>query len=100
MFVVPERVEFENLTEVRADGEVYIDDHDPGKFDLSALRESNSAAAALLVAWFRYAHRHDKKVTFVGVPAALGNILEVTELAAVLPVETRAADAPARLTDR
>jgi len=89
-FALPDHVDFENLVELRADGERYIDETDGPVFDLASLGNASSAAVAALVAWFRYAHVHGKVVQFVHVPAGIMNIIEVTELSEVLPLEERA----------
>lgn len=86
-FELPDHVDFENLMAVRAEGERYIDAAEQPTFDLAGLTNSSSAAAALLVAWFRYAHVHGKVVRFENVSAELMNIIEVTELSDVLPVK-------------
>jgi ABC-type transporter Mla MlaB component len=80
-------VDFDNLVEIRAAGERHIDASSEPVFDLSGLKQSSSVAVALLVAWFRYAHVHGKVVTFVGVPTELMNIIEVSDLEEVLPVQ-------------
>ena len=87
-FKLPRRVDFENLMALRLAGERHIDAQAEPEFDLSELQEANSAGVALLVAWFRYAHVHGKVVAFQGVPNPLMNIIEVSELAAVLPLTT------------
>jgi ABC-type transporter Mla MlaB component len=86
-FELPERVDFENMVAVRSAGERHIEDVTEPSFDLSGLKESNSVAVAVLVAWFRYAHARGKVVEFTHAPAELMNIIEVTELSDVLPVE-------------
>lgn len=74
---------------VRGYGERHIEACEQPVFDLSGLANSSSAAVALLVAWFRYAHVRGKVVTFEQVPMELMNIIEVTELSEVLPVQKR-----------
>ena len=72
--------------EVRRAGERYIAASDEAIFDLSGLVDSNSAAVALLLAWFRCAHSFDRRLEFNHPPEALMNILEVSELAEMLPL--------------
>ena len=86
-FQLPDHVDFENLMAIRAEGERYIDGTDEPQFDLSGLADSSSAAAALLVAWFRYAHARGKVAEFENVPPGLMNIMEVTELSEILPLK-------------
>jgi len=87
-FVLPRAIRFDNLQEVRAAGESYLDEHsDESVFDLSGLEECNSAAVALLMAWVRYAHVHGKSVVYSGVPEDLLNIIEVTGLSETLPMQ-------------
>jgi ABC-type transporter Mla MlaB component len=107
-FELPSTVNFDSLREVRAAGERYIDQKmdqqtnqqigqqtdslsdqngDAMVFDLSPLQECNSAAVALLMAWVRYAHAQGKTVVYVGAPADLLNIIEVTGLSQTLPIQ-------------
>jgi phospholipid transport system transporter-binding protein len=86
-FELPSAIHFDSLREVRAAGESYLDDQtEDAVFDLSALQECNSAAVALLMAWVRYAHAHDKAVVYAHAPAELMNIIKVVGLADTLPV--------------
>ena len=87
-FPVTGTITFDNLMDVRRAGEAAIADADDGvTFDLSGLEHANSAAVAVLMAWFRAADRQDKTVSFVGVPAELESIIELSGLTDVLPVE-------------
>ncbi len=85
-FRVPGHVDFDNLMDVRREGECHIDAESEPVFSLSDLVNSSSAAVALLVAWYRYAHNHGKTVEFIHVPVGLMNIIEVTELSEILPL--------------
>lgn len=89
-YQLPAEVNFTNLMAVREAGERYIDAADDGadgvEFDLSGLADGSSAVVALLVAWFRYGHAHGKVVRYLHVPASIMNIIEVSELAEVLPI--------------
>lgn len=88
------RVTFDNLTEQRAAGEAALAAAGSrAVFDLSQLEGGNSAAVALLMAWFREADRLDKSIVFVGVPEELRNIIELSALTDVLPVEAGTAEA-------
>jgi ABC-type transporter Mla MlaB component len=89
-YVLPEEVDFDDLVDLRTAGDQYIDATDEPVFDLGRLESSSSAVVAALVAWFRYAHGRGKVVKFVGVPKGIMNIIEVTELSEVLPVEEQA----------
>ena len=86
-FQLPDHVDFDSLMTVRTAGEAHIDAQSQPVFDLQSLTEASSAAVALLVAWFRYAHVHGKVVKFIHVPAGVMNIIEVTELDEMLPVD-------------
>lgn len=87
-FDLPERVNFQNLVSVQTRGEAVIDAQDASVFNLHALRDHSSAAIALLIAWFRYAHLQSKSILFVNVPVELRNIIELAELDKVLPLDT------------
>ena len=86
-FLLPASIDFQNLMTVRAHGEAFIDEHSASVFSLSGLQESNSSAAVLLTAWFRYAHLQGKSIVFVDVPVDLRNIIDLCELDKVLPLE-------------
>lgn len=87
---MPARVSFDSFPGVRESGEQYIDSARAGVFDLQGLKDSNSAAVALLLAWFRYAHHLGKSIGFIGTPQSLRNLIEVMELDEILPLQ----DAP------
>ncbi|MGE0625258.1 MAG: lipid asymmetry maintenance protein MlaB [Pseudomonadales bacterium] len=87
---LPAIVNFDNLPELRSAGEAYIDGIDAPVFDLARLTVASSAVVALMVAWFRYAHAHGKVVSFVNVPEGVMNIVEVSELTELLPIEASA----------
>ena len=53
---------------------------------IAGLENASSAVVALLIAWFRYGHAHGKVVRFLRVPAAIMNIIEVSNLSEVLPI--------------
>jgi len=46
-------------------------------FDLSALRECNSAAVAVLLAWQREAHTRGSAMRLSGVPANLSSLAQL-----------------------
>lgn len=81
-------VTFDNLVNRREAGEQVIADA-AGEvvFDLGGLEGGNSAAVALLMAWFRAADRQHKTVRFVGVPPELRSILDLSGMTGVLPLE-------------
>ena len=85
-FQMPERVKFATLRDIRAAGERHIDSARHSTFDLTGLKDCNSAAVALLLAWYRYAHHKSCEVIFVGAPDSLQNLIEVTELDEILPM--------------
>ncbi|HSW69345.1 MAG TPA: STAS domain-containing protein [Gammaproteobacteria bacterium] len=49
-------------------------------FDLKNIRSSNSAGAALLVEWMKYAESSKKKISFNDIPAQLNSIIEALHL--------------------
>ena len=89
------RVDLGNLMQIREEGEAAIAAAgDRVVVDLSRLENGNSAALALLMAWFRAAESQEKTIEFVGAPAELQNIVELSGLAGVLPLEGAAAVEP------
>lgn len=85
--MMPARVSFDSFLSIRESGEQYIDSAKSGVFDLRGLKDSNSAAVALLLAWFRYAHHLGKSIDFAGTPQSLRNLIEVMELDEILPLQ-------------
>ena len=83
---LPAIVDFANLVAVREAGKAHVDQAEEADFDLSGLEESNSAVVAVLIAWFRYAHARGKVVRFLHAPVSIMNIIEVSDLADVLPI--------------
>jgi ABC-type transporter Mla MlaB component len=83
-------VTYANLVAIREAGKSHIDATEEqtgvAEFDLAGLKDASSAVVALLIAWFRYGHAHGKVVRFLQVPAAIMNIIEVSDLASVLPI--------------
>lgn len=87
-FRLPARVDFDDFAGIRSAGEAYVDEQaGEALFDLSTLKECNSAAVALLMAWFRYAHAQGKSVVYAGPPADLANLIEVAGLSRTLPMQ-------------
>lgn len=95
---LPAVVNFDNLPEQREAGEAYIDGCDEPVFDLGRLSIASSAVVALMVAWFRYGHTRGKVLRFVNVPEGVMNIVEVSELTELLPIEASAAASVGDLT--
>ncbi len=81
------RVGFDNLMELREQGEAAIrDGGDRAVIDLSGLENGNSAAVALLMAWFRLAENLGKEIVFQAPPAEIENIVGLSGLSALLPL--------------
>lgn len=81
------RITFDSLTRVRTEGEARIAEAEgPVVIDLSGLEHGNSAAVALLMAWWRDAEHQEKAISFVGAPAALRNIVELSGVSDILPL--------------
>lgn len=87
-FRLPPRITFANIVSLRDDGERFIrDDLESPAFSLADLEVSNSTAVALLLGWFRRAHRQGKSIVFTEVPEDLLNIISVSGLSEVLPLQ-------------
>ncbi|MCZ6619219.1 MAG: STAS domain-containing protein [Gammaproteobacteria bacterium] len=89
-FHLPDAITLANIADVRAMGEQHITElaerEDACTFHLAGLEQTNSLAVALLVAWFRYAHVHEKSIVYVDAPRDLRNIIDVYGLTEVLPI--------------
>lgn len=82
-------VNFDNLAELRKHAEQQIDNLVEGqalRVRFTSLQHSGSAAVALMIAIYRRGHVTGRKVSFVDVPDAVINIIEVSGLSEVLPV--------------
>lgn len=81
------RVTFGNLVRIREEGEEAIARAgDRVVIDLSGLESGNSAAVALLMAWFRAAEHGGKSIRFLAPPEELENIVDLSGLIDVLPL--------------
>jgi phospholipid transport system transporter-binding protein len=81
-----------NLKDIRRRGEDALTAAGPrAAMDISGLTGANSAALAVLMAWFRQAQALGKSVVFTGVPTELLKIIELSGMAEILPL----ADGPA-----
>jgi phospholipid transport system transporter-binding protein len=84
------------MTLRKAGEEAIAEADDQVEFDLSGIENGNSAGVALLIAWFREAERLDKRIVFHHVPEDLRNIVDLSGLTPVLPVQNgRDGDTPA-----
>jgi ABC-type transporter Mla MlaB component len=80
-------VQFDTFTELRASGEAFVESHpDTAVFDLAPLRECNSAAVALLMAWYRFAHARGKTIVYTHAAPDLVNLIRVSGLEEILPL--------------
>ena len=87
-------VTFTNLAAVRAAGEAAIAAAgERAVVDLSGLTDGNSAAVAVLVSWYRHAQGLGKDIVFLDAPAEVRNIIGLSGLSRVLPLESRAPEA-------
>lgn len=85
------RVTFDTLARTRAEGEARIAEAGERVIvDLSELQHGNSAAVAVLMAWWRLADHLDKSIVFANAPAGLRNIIELSGMTSVLPLAASA----------
>jgi anti-anti-sigma factor len=83
-----------NLKDIRRQGEAALTTAGPrAVMDIAGLTSANSAALAVLMAWFRQAQTLGKTVVFTGVPTDLRKIIELSGMAEILPLAD--AEAPA-----
>jgi phospholipid transport system transporter-binding protein len=82
-----------NLQDVRRQGEAALAAAGTrASIDLSGLTQGNSAALAVLMAWFRRAQSLGKSVIFTGAPVELQKIMELSGMSRVLPVVAGSSD--------
>lgn len=80
-------VSLDNLIEVRRAGEAALAAAGPRTaIDLAGLSNGNSAALAVLMAWFRAARTRRQGLVFTNTPERLRKIIQLSGMAAVLPV--------------
>jgi ABC-type transporter Mla MlaB component len=92
-------VSLDNLMDVRRAGEAALAAAGASPtIDLAGLAGGNSAAVAVLMAWFRAARAQNKNLVFTGPPERLWKIIQLSGMATVLPLaEPPAGDAGAGL---
>lgn len=77
----------DNLVAIRSEGEAALAAAGSAtSIDVSGLVGGNSAALALLMAWFREANAQGKELVFTAIPAELEKIIELSGMSAVLPI--------------
>ena len=69
-------------------GEAFIEAQpETAVIDLASLSECNSAAVALLLCWYRYAHAREKAIVYTHASPDLANIVRVSGLHEILPLD-------------
>lgn|GEM_PF-4113428 len=89
-YALAQAVDFDNLGDVREVAEAQVDAVDPDatlEISIGDLDHGGSAAVALMIALFRRAHAKGKTIHFVDIPPAIVNIISVSGMADVLPLE-------------
>jgi len=89
-FAVTGTVDAVNFSQWHARGVQWLDQQPPAMavvMDLAALEHANSIAVALLLGWFRHADSLGKALQFAQVPPALADIIELSGLTEVLPLQ-------------
>ena len=89
-YTLPQAVNFDNLPDLRELVEAEVDAAEPDRVLEVAMGDQGhggSAAVALMIALFRRAHVLDKKIRFVEVPIEISNIVNVSGLSDVLPLQ-------------
>ena len=75
---------FERATEVFDSIDLSVIDHDEVTINLSAVRQSDSAALAIMLEWANQARIARKTVNFSHVPDQLMRLIELTRLEKIL----------------
>lgn len=97
VYLVPEAVDFDNLTRLRRHAEKQVDALTEGQtlqVKLTSSSHNGSAAVALMIALYRRAHVAERSVSFVEVPEEVINIIDVSGLSDMLPVVLAAEAGP------
>jgi phospholipid transport system transporter-binding protein len=84
---VGEVVIFDNVVAVRLKGQSQIDQHSELQFDFSTVKQSDSSALSLMLAWKRYAGEQSKTVSFEKVPVSLVTLATICNVASILGIE-------------
>ena len=87
-FALPAAVDFDSLVSLRSAGEDFIGNApEQAVFSLAELSEANSAAVALMMSWYRYAHTRGKSILYTRASPEVRNIGRVSGLEDILPLD-------------
>lgn len=70
-----------------AQSEMLFDNAAQLNIDLTDVTQADSAALALLIAWMRFAKRHNKKISFFNIPNQMIAIAKASGLEQHLPTQ-------------
>ena len=80
-----DELDFDAAEQIRAQGDALIDASDgPITVDCGGLVRSSSVTVAVMLAWYRRAHRDTKAIEFVNLSDDLRNIIEFSGLSSLL----------------
>lgn len=80
-----DELDFDDVERIRAAGEALIDQSlGPVRVDCGGLERSSSATVAVLLAWYRYAHRDKKAIEFTNLSRGMSDIIEFSGLSRLL----------------
>ena len=78
-------IDFDDADAVKARGCALIESATaPVRVDLGSLERASTVTVAVLLAWYRAAHFHDKSIVFVNLSSDLRNIVRFSGLDSVL----------------
>ncbi len=84
---VGEDINFDNVVNVRQQGQRQIDKESEPRFDFSRVKQSDSSALSLMLSWKRYAAGKSKTVLFENVPTSLVTLATICNVTSILGIE-------------
>lgn len=77
---------FDTVVALRDSGNQLMQQQSSVIFDLVAVKQVDSSALALLLAWYRHAKQQSKSISFINIPQQLVEIAELAGLSSILNI--------------
>ncbi len=79
-YVVEGELCFDTIPSLRQKGDAFIQSSHALNFDFSGVTRSDSSAMALLLAWYRTAHKLQKKLTYINLSSQMRDLIHLSNL--------------------
>lgn len=84
--VVAGVLNFDTVVALRELGNQLMQQQSSVIFDLAKVKQVDSSALTLLLAWYRYAKQQSKSISFINIPQQLFEIAELAGLGGILNI--------------